>query len=145
MDHALSTYTDPENRPRITVSAKQTETPTQNYGIMSPAPVPNPGAEYTDPLLPSTKYDDTPTPQQRARDGSIYNNLKQQEQQQEQDLNNFTPPQGTIEGEHPSAIPITHYPQATLDLSSIPRSGTPEEKGLFDKPMNEPFKDKTEK
>lgn len=53
-----------------------------------------------DPMTPETPMDDTPTPQQKARDGSIYNNLKQEEQQQEQNLRDYKP-------ESPEDKPVT--------------------------------------
>lgn len=108
-------------------------------------------------------YDDSPTPQQNARDEAVRNNTlitgrvidPSEFEDRMPEYNDSLPEQTTMgkegwaysTGQFPPAIrqDISHYPQATLDLSSIPKSGTPEEKALMDKPMNEEFKDQSEK
>src|SRR5437879_6386715 len=100
-EHAASQYVDPTGRPRLTVTPKSDI------------------EDHLDPLLPETRYDDTPTPQQNARDGSIYNNLKQQEGTMEENLQNYKPEDEPLS---PTPLNVSHYPIATLDLSSIPRN-----------------------
>src|SRR5882672_8011253 len=81
-----------------------------------------------DPLLPETPMDDSPTPQQRARDGSIYNNLKQQEQSMEQKLEAYKPD----DSQPPAVEPITPvtpvsdagadgYASISGELAKLPR------------------------